>query len=77
MVIPSNIHLLRIPPYTPELNPCEQIWAYIKSKYKNNIYDTLDDLKIWLKEFVEDMDCEIIKSIVSNKHYINAFYTKL
>jgi len=23
--IPENIHLLSIPPYTPELNPCKQI----------------------------------------------------
>jgi transposase len=28
--IPENIKLLRIPPYTPELNPSEKIWAYIK-----------------------------------------------
>ena len=29
-VIPKNIKLIRIPPYTPELNPAEKIWAYIK-----------------------------------------------
>lgn len=29
--IPHNIHLTRIPPYSPELNPCEQVWQYIKS----------------------------------------------
>ncbi|NQX86320.1 MAG: transposase [Flavobacteriaceae bacterium] len=33
--IPDNIYLLSIPPYTPELNPCEQVWQYIKNRYKN------------------------------------------
>jgi hypothetical protein len=28
--IPENIRLIRIPPYSPELNPSEKIWAYIK-----------------------------------------------
>lgn len=27
--VPDNIYLLRIPPYNPELNPCEQVWQYI------------------------------------------------
>ena len=39
--IPDNIKLLRIPLYTPELNPCEQVWAYIKKRFKNNIYENL------------------------------------
>ena len=27
--VPQNIFLLNIPPYSPELNPCEQIWQFI------------------------------------------------
>lgn len=74
--VPDNIKLLRIPPYTPELNPCEQIWAYIKKRFKNNIYQNLQELKDWLNEFVESMTQESIKSIVSNHHYLKAFYAK-
>ncbi len=76
MKIPENIKLLRIPPYTPELNPCEQVWQYIKKRFKNEVYETLQDLKDWLKEFVQNMSQKTIKSIVSNHHYLNAFYTK-
>ena len=76
MKIPENIKLLRIPPYSPELNPCEQIWAYIKKRFKNRVYENLEKLKQWLKKFVENMSQEIIKSIVSNHHYLNAFYAK-
>ncbi|NQX85052.1 MAG: transposase, partial [Flavobacteriaceae bacterium] len=71
--IPDNIYLLRIPHYTPELNPCEQVWKYIKDSYKNSCFDSLEKIKDWLHEFVKNMDENLIKSITSNYHYINAF----
>ena len=43
--IPENIYLLRIPPYTPELNTCEQIWQYFKKRYKNKNFETINQLK--------------------------------
>ena len=36
--IPENIKLIRIPPYSPELNPSEKIWAYIKRSFKNQVF---------------------------------------
>jgi transposase len=40
-----NVSILRIPPYSPELNPCEQVWQYIKDKWlKNRCYDDYDDI---------------------------------
>ena len=71
--IPDNIFLLNIPPYTPELSPCEQVWQYIKQRYKNIVFKSMDDLKKWLHKFVVEMDSETIKSITSNHHFLNAF----
>lgn len=71
--IPENIYLLRIPPYTPELNPCEQIWQYIKKRFKNKQFDNMNVLKNWLHNMVCDMDRDLIKSIVSNHNYIEIF----
>jgi len=28
--IPENIFLIHLPPYSPELNPVEHIWAYLR-----------------------------------------------
>ena len=75
--VPENIFLLRIPPYAPELNPCEQIWQYIKNRYKNQRFETMEKLTDWLNDMVNKMTPEIIKSITGNHHYINAFYTAL
>jgi len=34
--IPSNITLIPLPPYSPELNAMEQVWDWIKSHYLDN-----------------------------------------
>ena len=34
--VPSNITLLLLPPYSPELNPVERLWAHLKSHYLSN-----------------------------------------
>ena len=31
LIVPENIKLLSIPPYTPEMNPIEQIWKQLRS----------------------------------------------
>jgi len=71
--VPDNIYLLRIPPYTPELNPCVQIWQYIKNRYKNQRFESMKDLKSWLHQFVNKMTPEQIQSITSNHHYLKTF----
>ena len=71
--IPSNIELINIPPYSPELNPCEQIWKFIKQRFKNQVFENMIDLKNWLHTIIRNMSAQTIKSICSNHHYINAF----
>jgi len=31
--VPKNITLYFLPPYSPELNPIERLWNYLKSNY--------------------------------------------
>jgi len=43
--VPANITLLYLPPYSPELNPVERLWAYLRSHYlSNRVYKDYDDL---------------------------------
>jgi transposase len=43
--VPQNITLLHLPPYSPELNPVERLWAYLRSHYlSNRLYRDYDDL---------------------------------
>ena len=45
--VPDNITLLPLPPYSPELNPVERVWGYLRSHHLSNRiyrdYDTLFD----------------------------------
>jgi len=36
LVLPENITLLPLPPYSPELNPVENLWHYLRSHYWAN-----------------------------------------
>jgi len=41
--VPDNITLLHLPPYSPELNPVENVWAYLRgNKLSNRVFDTYD-----------------------------------
>jgi len=72
--IPDNIKLLRIPPYSPELNPCEKMWAYVKQYFKNKVFASIDELKRWLHSFILDkIDHTIVKSITHDQRYISHF----
>ena len=31
--VPGNVTLVAIPPYSPQLNPAERVWLYLKDKY--------------------------------------------
>lgn len=60
LVIPQNIALLPLPPYSPELNPVEHIWDYIREqkKFKNYIFDSLDDVESQLVIVLNDLNNE-------------------
>ena len=44
--VPSNITLVPLPPYSPELNPVERVWLYLKERFLSmrllNDYKAID-----------------------------------
>ena len=45
LVVPGNITLLELPPYSPELNPVERIWHYLRSHWlANSVFPSLADI---------------------------------
>jgi hypothetical protein len=50
LMIPENIRLLRLPAYSPELNPQEHLWDEIREKeFPNRVFDSLAGVKKQLK----------------------------
>jgi len=43
--IPDNITLLTLPPYSPELNPVENVWQYLRQNFlAHRILDDYDQI---------------------------------
>jgi transposase len=41
--LPDNISLLHLPPYSPELNPQENVWQYLRQNHlANRVYDSYE-----------------------------------
>jgi len=46
LVVPANVSLIRLPPYSPELNPVENLWHYLRSHHwSNREYEGYQGLK--------------------------------
>jgi len=64
LIIPDNIEIMYLPPYSPELNPVERFWQYIKSKtIRNKVYQTLEDLEYEICMFFKQLSSELLKTI--------------
>ena len=64
MEIPSIIIILHIPPYTPEMNPIEQIWREIRTQgFKNEVFQTLKKVVERLCDTINNLTPETISSI--------------
>lgn len=70
LVIPDNIYLLFLPPYSPELNPAEKVWQHIKRKFTNSYFKTLDEISTFFTHTIKKLTPDMIKSIC-NYSYIS------
>jgi hypothetical protein len=45
LAVPPNVTLVLLPPYSPELNPVERVWLYLRERYLShrrlNSYDAI------------------------------------
>ena len=45
LIVPDNVTLLRLPPYSPELNPIENVWEYLRgNKLSRRLWQSYDDI---------------------------------
>ena len=43
--VPDNISLLSLPPYSPELNPVENIWQFLRSNFlSHQVWNSYDEI---------------------------------
>jgi len=66
--LPANLRLLRLPPYSPELNPVEHLWDELREKaFHNRVFESIDALEEHLTIALRAMELDQprVRSIVS------------
>jgi transposase len=53
--VPPGVHLLSLPPYSPELNPVEKIGAFIKDAVCNRVWQTMEAIEAAISEELEPL----------------------
>ena len=72
--VPENIVLFHIPPYTPEMNPIEQIWKEIRKRgFRNEVFATLEKVVDRLCNTICSLTPNTIFSITGRDWIIKAF----
>jgi len=74
LIIPENIALIFLPPYSPELNPAEKIWAKLKRTFTNRLFNSLDLLSDFICESTKQIDKSNVKSTCSFSYIFNDSY---
>lgn len=65
LTIPDNIGLIFLPPYSPELNPAEKIWATLKRKFTNRLHKTLEEVSEFMTSATNTLTAENVISTCS------------
>jgi transposase len=54
--IENNITLLFLPPYSPEYNPIERVWSFLKSKVSQRFFSTADSFREFIHKLVDNVN---------------------
>jgi transposase len=69
LVVPDNVTLVPLPPYAPELNPMENVWAYLRgNKLAITVFDDYDD--------IVDKTCDAWNFFARDPHRIASITTR-
>jgi len=78
LIIPHNIHLFFIPPYSPELNPAEKIWWKMKRAFSGKLHKTLDQVSEFIVNQVTLLTDKSVKSTCNFEYIFSCpFWTKI
>ncbi|HIC32867.1 MAG TPA: IS630 family transposase [Flavobacteriaceae bacterium] len=54
----NNITLLFLPPYSPELNPIERVWSFLKSKVRQRFFPTANSFREFIFELMNNINLD-------------------
>ena len=67
--VPDNISVLLLPPYSPQLNPQENIWQYLRQNYlSNRVFESY--------EAIVDACCDAWNALIAQPDRITSIATR-
>ena len=74
LVVPENIIIVYLPPATPEMNPIEQIWTWLRRHgFRNEVFPTLDKVVDRLCQTICSLSNDVVKSITTRQWILDCF----
>jgi len=62
--VPSNIELVFLPPYSPELNPVERLWQWLKRHcLRNRLYQSIESVMDSVQSYMQSATTSFFKSL--------------
>jgi len=62
--VPKNIQIDFLPPYSPELNPVEKLWQWVRRKAcRNRLFDSLEDMTETISNVIKSMSNEHLRKL--------------
>lgn len=58
-----GVSLIDFPPYSPDLNPIENLWAVLKNRVEQRLARTIDEVERVLKEEWESLDATLLTAL--------------
>jgi transposase len=76
--IPDNIKLVFLPPYSPELNPAEKMWARFKRTFTNKLFKSLEEISLFIENTAKEINESIVKSTCAYKYiFFDLFWNEI
>ena len=64
LALPANVSLLFLPPYSPEVDPVERLWQWLRShRLSNRAFDDYDHLLSGAAAAWDSLDEHTIRSV--------------
>jgi putative transposase len=70
--IPENVILLFQPSYSPEVNPIERLWGYVKEQLKWLRFDQIEELRTAVQKELEKLTKEVVASLTGWEFILDA-----
>lgn len=71
---PENIIPLLQPPHSPELNPIERLWQFLKKSLKNELFSSLQNLRDRIGQLFDQLTSEQVMSVSSYNFILEALF---